>query len=363
MLRRNRTPLLIGLAVLLTLVALSVASRDNARFGGALDPRNPGRDGAQAVAKVLDGRGVTVRIVRGQAAFESARVDADTTIVVTNPGSLGASTLRALRERAAGAGALVLAGGPPVVTDSFGLRLRELGADDLPADCRDPLVAGLTIHAPYPLAVVGPGCFGNGGAAVLHRSGQRAWLLTAPEVLSNRDVLDADNAALALRLLGQHDSLVWYVADASDTTADDAVTVSSLLPDWLVPTLWTGALSLVALVLWRGRRLGPLVREPIPVVIRAAEATRSRGRLYHRARDREHAAVILRRATRHRLGEWLALPSDAPWYLVADAAAARAGRPVDEVRSLLGETSVPDDSRLADLGRQLLRLEDEVRTP
>ena len=123
-------------------------------------------------------------------------------------------------------------------------------------------------------------------------------LLGAVDVLRNGGVLEADNAAVALRLLGQHDRLVWYVPDVADLAADDAVTLSSLLPDWLRPGLWLAALSC-----WRwssgvGRRLGPLATEPLPVVVKAIETTRSRGRLYRRADDRAHAAATLRAAAR-----------------------------------------------------------------
>ena len=48
-------------------------------------------------------------------------------------------------------------------------------------------------------------------------------------------------------------------------------------------------------MLWRGRRLGPLVVEPLPVVVKAVESTQGRGRLYRRVRDRAHAAGILPR--------------------------------------------------------------------
>jgi hypothetical protein len=95
--------------------------------------------------------------------------------------------------------------------------------------------------------------------------------------------------------------------------------------------------------------------------VRAAESTESRGRLYHRARDRGHAATILRHATRRRLTQHLALGSEAPVPEIVHAVAARTGRRTDEVHDLLAPATVANDSALADLGRRLLQLEDEVR--
>jgi hypothetical protein len=96
-------------------------------------------------------------------------------------------------------------------------------------------------------------------------------------------------------------------------------------------------------------------------VVRAAESTESRGRLYHRARDRGHAATILRHATQRRLAEHLALRPEAPMPEIVRAVAARTGRRTGEVHDLLAPATVTNDSALADLGRRLLQLEDEVR--
>ena len=46
-------------------------------------------------------------------------------------------------------------------------------------------------------------------------------LFGAGEALTNDQVLRADNAAVALRLLGQDDDLVWYVPTYDDLAGDD----------------------------------------------------------------------------------------------------------------------------------------------
>lgn len=362
MVSRNRVPLLIALGVLVLLVLTAWLQRDTATFSGSLDPRNPKQDGAQAVARVLDDHGVDVRVVRDQATYLGQAVDPDTTVVVTNPQDLGRSSLAELRRHAGGAGSIVLVGASESVFDEFAITPATIPDGDIAAHCDVSFANGLTLDVPVSVGVVGAGCFDAGGAVLLSRAeqDQRIWLFTAREAFSNDKVLDGDNAALALRLLGQHPKLVWYVADPADTTASDAVTISSLLPGWLYPALWVAALSVLAFLLWRARRLGPLVREPLPVVIRAAESTESRGRLYRKTRDRDHSAAILRQATRRRLAGQLAVRADAPVPDLAVAVAGRSGRDLDDVRRLLSDAPVPNDSALADLGRQLLRLESEV---
>jgi hypothetical protein len=187
-------------------------------------------------------------------------------------------------------------------------------------------------------------------------------LLGAAAILTNDQVLEGDNAAVALRLLGQQQRLVWYVPSLADLRGADGVSARSLLPDWLVPALWLLGLVGAALVGWRARRLGPLAHEPLPVSVKATETTRNLGRLYRRGGDRSHAAEALRSAARTRLAERLRLPRrvDRP-LLVADVAA-RTGLPAAEVDELIGPFAPPpmDDRELADLAQRLTELDREV---
>ena len=67
---------------------------------------------------------------------------------------------------------------------------------------------------------------------------------------------------------------------------------------WIVFQL---CLAIALLALWQGRRLGPLVAERLPVVVRASETVEGRGRLYRSRRARDRAADALRTATLQRM--------------------------------------------------------------
>jgi len=358
--RRRTASVVVGMLGLL--VVLAVLTRETAELEDPLDPRNPGPAGAQAVARVLEDAGVEVRVVRGQESLLSTSMDDETTVVVTNPQDLGRDTLSRLRGRADGAGALVVAGAAPTVADLFERESDALPTGDRRASCAEPLAEDLVIRLRGGLGLRAAGCFGDEGVSALVRDDD-LWLLTTPGSLANEHVLEEDNAALALRLLGQHERLVWYVADPADVGPTDGFALSALLPGWLVPSLFLLGAALVAVVGWRGRRLGPLVTEPLPVVVRAAEATHSRARLYRRSSDRQHAAATLVHATHRRLVEALGLPRDSAPEVVAAAVAARTGRDPRSVHDLLRIPSVAKDHDLARLGQALIEIEEEVRTP
>lgn len=365
--RRHRSTLLLVVAGALA-VAVAVGLTGE-RSGAAYDPDNPGRAGAQAVARVLDDQDVDVDVVRTADAFDAARVDADTTVLVTSTESLGASTVERLRAHA-GDATVVLLLPPPAVTDAFGIDAGgyETGVEDRAADCSDAdlraLLGDLTLTTRdgvgYPAAT---GCFYGGSGALLARADSSTLLLGAGDVLANSEILVADNAAIALRLLGQHDRLVWYVANSLDLTSEDAVPIGDLLPDWLRPGLWLLALAGLALLLWRGRRLGPLVPEPVPVVVKAIETTLSRGRLYRKVDDRGHAAAQLRASARRACAQQLRLPATSDADALVRDVAGRTGRPLGQVAFLLAPDAPvpPTDHDLIRLAEELATLEREVR--
>jgi hypothetical protein len=121
-------------------------------------------------------------------------------------------------------------------------------------------------------------------------------------------------------------------------------------------------LLLVAAVaaLWRGRRMGRLVTEPMPVVVRATEATRGRGRLYRRARAHGHAAAALRAGAATRCAHRLGLAASTPARQLIDAVALATGRSTHEVADLFYGPPPTDDSALATLARNLDDIESEV---
>ncbi len=180
------------------------------------------------------------------------------------------------------------------------------------------------------------------------------------DVFTNDRVDRADNAAAALRLLGAHSRLVWYVPDSRDIATGDSGSFAAQLPRGLVPALWLIAAATLATMLWRGRRLGPLVVEPLPVTVKAVESTQGRGRLYRRVRDRPHASTVLRAATMRRLVTLLRLPADSdPWH-VAEAAARVVGGDPRAVHDVLVARPVTDDASLVRLAADLTALEKEV---
>ncbi|MDR7279163.1 DUF4350 domain-containing protein [Catenuloplanes atrovinosus] len=114
-------------------------------------------------------------------------------------------------------------------------------------------------------------------------------------------------------------------------------------PPWFWAMLVLLAVAALVTALWRARRLGPPVVEPLPVQVRAHETVLGRGRLYRRARAAAHSAEILREAARQRLAHRLRLPPEAD---LSAAVAAYLRADEREARQVLYDFPVTDDGDL-----------------
>lgn len=366
--------LVVVLGVIVTAGVLAV--RRSAFQGVPLDPGNSSSNGARALASVLEARGVEVEVARGQdALLGTTNPGGSTTVVVTSTGELSDETARRFRQHVEGAGRVVL-----VQPGRFVLRALDLpvepadGAaptDAVSAGCAlDGLARGDRISTEgRTYDASGPGAsecfaFDGAGAVVVVPAGPglpETLVVGAGPVLANGEITRHDNAGVAVRLLARGDRVLWYVPSQLDIAATDE-TATSEIPDALAPLLFLGLFGLLALMLWRGRRFGPLVSEPLPAVVKAIETTHSRGRLYRRARDTDRAADALRTACARRLAGYLGLPLTASRRTVAAAAASATGRPLGAVVELLDGLPPAGEDHLVALAHDLSTLEKDVHS-
>ncbi|MGA5216679.1 DUF4350 domain-containing protein [Streptomyces cinereoruber] len=372
-----------ALVVALILIGgLVLATVQSTEPRGALDPRSTDPHGSRAVAELLKERGVTLTLA----------TTLDEATATTNPGTIllvaapdlltdaQQATLRSTMANSAGRTVLLGPGSPS-------LRALAPGITSAP----DTAVTNLEPACALPAATragsadlggeryeVAPGttadsCYPSGGLPTLVRLPGNGTadtvLLGSPDILHNARLDQQGNASLALQLLGSRPHLVWYLPSLYDASADapeDDTTGNflALIPSgWLWGTLQLALAALLAAV-WRGRRLGPLVTERLPVALRASEATEGRARLYRKANARDRAASVLRTATRTRLAPLLGVPirdAHSPELLLPALSARLPGTTADPKNLLFGPAPA-DDSTLIRLADQLDALEREVRT-
>ena len=389
---RTRRTAVAAALVALGLLLVVLLALTGQRPTQPLDPQGSGPEGAMALAEVLRDQGVEVEVVRSIAALEEADKDGSTTVLVGDPTNLGAGAAARLGGEVRFVGRLVVVDGTTAQLDAIGVPASAFpgGDDSVPARCDstiahddDVLSTTDTRYLPDPGSHASscfvlrrpdatggtPGPEGGSGAAMVElpagASHPDTVLVGSGTAWSNEAITQESNAGVAVRALGSTPRLLWYQPGRGDLTAagpgrDDGG--AEIWPVWTGPAIALLGVVVVLLALSRGRRLGRLVREPLPVVVRAIETTESRGRLYRRAGDRARAAAVLRGGTRDRLTRRLGLGPEAAGALV-HATATATGRPADEVGRLLFGPDPHDDDSLIQLAQELTDLEERAHHP
>ena len=355
--RRIRGPVLVTAALALagTLAALTAGSG----VGGSLDPRSFTPQGAHAVAALLAQRGVAVHRLELTSAVEPSQ---NSTVLVPVADLVSPAELSRLARLP----------GRLVVVGASGERLRALTTattDAAPVEvaprapaCTLPLavragdaeIGGVTYRA-----TGAADCYATAGRPTLVEVG-RLTLLGAADLLTNDRLAHRGNAALALGLLGRGRQVEWLLPRPGTSATPSARHLGDLVPTWLKLAVVQLFVAVGVLALVRARRLGPVVVEPLPVVVRAAEAVEGRSRLYQLARARQTAAQALRSGTRDRVGRRLGLGPESGPDVVVGTVATRTGRPPGHVEALLYGAAPTDDHALVQLADELDALTAEV---
>ncbi|WP_423918336.1 DUF4350 domain-containing protein [Frigoribacterium sp. 2-23] len=357
---------LLAIAVAAGIVGLVVLGT-GATGGRPLGPENAQPTGARAVAEVLrqDGIDVRVRDSFDRAVRDASRAPDETTLLVDDAGGYLSSDQWTQLGKAADHVILVAPDG--LALDALAPRVSAAGTVDsrvvsprcdLPALSRANRVdiGGLAYAAD---SSVGTRCLPSDdgfGVVEVDDDGVRVTVLGATQPLTNASVKDDDNAAFALALLGQSDRLVWYTPSIGDIE-DGGGTLATLTPGWVTPSLIVLAVAGIAAAVWRGRRLGPLVIENLPVVVKASETREGRARLYSRGASREHALDQIRIGTLGRLQRRTGLPTTATVDDVVGRVAGLIGADPRAVRHVLVDARPHTDRQLVELSDSLLDLE------
>jgi hypothetical protein len=291
---------IIVVGVVITVTTLLTAPRP----GGRMDPGATSSEGAHAIVALLRDRGVDVIVADDIAAVERAARPDSLVLTVQTRHLVGDDVLRRL---AAVAGDRLVVGPMSKTREVLAPEVRRsaegTSGGSPECDLREATRAGdVQLGASDTFEAAGDvpvtTCY-KGAVARYRQGGRTVTVVGSADFMTNAGLLKEGNAALAMNLAGTQPRLIWYAPQRSEGESSGAASLSDLIPanvKWMVVQL---CIVVLLLALWKGRRLGPLVAEHLPVVVRASETVEGRGRLYRSQRASDRAADALRTATLH----------------------------------------------------------------
>jgi hypothetical protein len=368
---RSRGILVVVLAfVVLGVVLAALKPTTRPEF---LDPESPGRQGTRALAEITRQHGTPVTVVRSTtAAANHLLAHPEAILVIARSDRLGPSDLNTLRGLP----------GDRLLIEPTGDALDVLAPGVVPAGnssgtfepgCSLPAAAsagqvGLIGSEVFTAPATATKCYLDGDRPNLVQlpvGGSTVTVVGSGLPFTNERLTEDGNAALGMNLLGTRSAVVWLLPDPPPP-GTGRKSFGDLVPFGVKLAVLQAVIAVFLVALWRARRLGPVVVEPLPVVVRSAEAVEGRARLYRARRAGDRAALALRTGALERLTALLGMPKSAAAdpgmarEIVAGIAAHTGEAPAMIGNALYGPPPV-DDAELVRLAGYLDELERQVR--
>ncbi len=372
--------------ILVLMIVATVVAGLSGSSERPLDPNNPRGNGMQALAEVLRDEGVEITVVRGldNLPQESAL---GSTVLISGTAFLSPDSGEDLLRYTRDADSVVILAPQDNLAEVLGVEATSQPISTPTAmvpECDSPLWepedrvtrgdalldvdSSIAREDATTCLPPSPGYNAGGSRSgylveVAPASSQPSTVIVGfASALTNRYITEEANAATGLRLLGSTDELIWVIPGISDAGDQPPQSLLDVLPEAVVPATALGLVALFLLTLVRGRRLGKVTTEPLPVVIHAIETTTSRGRLYQEAKDRQRALASLQLAARRRLASRLGLSKGSTPEELVQAVAHATGRHTQEIHRLLVDPTVNNDATLVQIARDMRSLEDGIVT-
>lgn len=330
-----------------------------------MDPAATSPEGAHALVSLLRSRGVTVVVADSITQVERAAAPG-TLLLVAQTRRIASDSL--LSRIAYTSSDLLLVQPTPRARAALapGIRTNNVDTFDDEPNCalREANQAGSVQFGSsdaYTAAGEVPVISCYHGKLVRYRDGQRTvTVVGGTDFMTNGGLLQEGNAALAMNLTGARSRVIWYAPQHIEGARAPSATIFDLIPNHVIWIVWQLWLVVALVALWKSRRVGPLVAEDLPVVVRASETIEGRGRLYRSRRARDRAAQALRTATLQRLVPWLGIGSDAAATAVVAAISQRTGADSESVQRRLFGPPPATDTELIHLAQALDDIERQV---
>jgi hypothetical protein len=362
--RNVRFWLVLVAALVLTTVLVGGGGNET---GPPYDPRSVAPTGAKGLVETLERLDIEVTL-------NQAVPDASHTAALVLRDQQDVNDERLLETWVRNGGVLVVADlVHPLARQSVAFSDTLFEGDLTQQECTIGLLAWterLTIEGRLLDASGADSCFGDGFRALVVAEplgNGTVYSVGSRDLFTNAELDEADAAVLAVSLLAPRKTgaKVAFLGPSVVDFGDQGV--SDLVPPRVRNAIMQLLAAFLIYALYRSRRLGGVVAEPVPVRIEGSELVLRAGVLSERAKDPTSTAEVLRVDFVARASRALALGKDPARTMLIERVCAESGADPDQLRFAL-ESPVLTDAELVATARSLqaidqLLYDDAATTP
>jgi hypothetical protein len=234
--------------------------------------------------------------------------------------------------------------------------LDEVGTDEL------SVLAGPVL---YDVAPDAESCFGDGDEAYIVAEDQGAGTVVSiggSGILLNATLDEADNAPVIAALIAPQPGrlVVFDPYLRAGGPAGDGEGLNDLVSPGVKRALLQLGVAFLIYALWKARRLGRPVDEPLPVSVAGSELVSAVGGLLQRSGSPQHAADRLRDDLRRELVSRLGVPPNLPPPALVEVVANRTNIEAARIGAALGPSPVSTDGELLAVAQLIDAVRKEV---
>lgn len=387
-------PLAAVLAIL-TVFAAYITIKGTDGDNRNLAPTSTEQSGAAGFVHLLKSRNYNVKIVRHDRTMRSAIRNAtpDTTVIVSPDIGIYRNFAQDLDQTRASR--IILLEPSQQILDKVGIQAQALTVQEALAASNSPNCSAEMLspvneldskfrsktyesdeadHVCFPAIPIIDNV-NRGGLLTFTQQQKQTILLGNAYALTNRHLASKDSAALGLALVGNNKNVIWADPRAADLkgqqgTSGEGGRRGGIPPQlsWLNLLAWWSVFLAIVAAFWRGRRLGRIVVEYLPVMVRASETAKGLGRSYSVSASHERSLELLQSAAALRIAKKLGVPSYTPRSELISVVASALGRSSEDIESVLtrkahtAQDLISGTANLDSLERQVRRLV-EPETP
>ncbi|QPK94628.1 hypothetical protein HCQ94_02710 [Actinomyces sp. zg-332] len=369
--------ILIALLLIIAFIVSMIFNNTKSSTPYAID--NPGKNGTMALSEVLREKSTYIKTINRVSNIKNISSKEDSAIVVLNPHMIPDKKLKTIENNkvkdiifinTANANLSNIqttfsSSTKPITSDctldflNYKTKISHSLFSLLPKNSSDS-VSNTNLAVCFPIK----GKEGTSYALIQKKNANNTLTyISDGSIFTNGQITKEGNAALALNILNKYKTVYWYLPYLEDFSSPEEkqTGVNALLPPGTYQLVILLAIATLFYLSGKSIRLGKVVEEDLPVIVKHEDIIFSKANLYRKSNDQEYTANILRRYYKKKLSKLLIINERSSLEEFTNALAKKTGSSITDLEKIFFTQPIRSNEELNILSLNLESIEKRVK--